>query len=68
VTIDRHTPVSDLPELLRPEEAAAWLDCGKGTIYERARKQPDFAVRIGRLLRVRRTALAAMAGRDGVSA
>jgi len=63
--ITRHTPVAELPALLRPEEAAAWLNTGLTTVYELARRNPDFAVRLGRLLRVRRDALAKLAGLNG---
>ena len=55
--IDRQTPLDLLPELLRVGEAAQWLDCSEGTIYEIARQRPDFAVRLGRLLRIKRSAL-----------
>ena len=62
--IDRNTPLDELPELLRVDEAARWLDCSRGTIYEQARRRPDFGVRLGRLLRLRRAVLAEMAGSD----
>lgn len=58
MTITRHTPLADLPELLRVEEAAAWLDIGKGLAYELARRGDLPSVRLGRLLRVRRDGLA----------
>jgi len=67
VTIDRHTPIDQLPELLRVDEAAQWLDCSRGTIYELARQHEDAAARVGRLLRIRRDWLASLAGRNGNS-
>jgi len=62
VTIGRSTPVNDLPELLRPAEAAAFLNCSLGLLYELARRDPDLGVRLGRLLRIRRSKLAQLAG------
>lgn len=60
--IDRTTPVEQWPSLLRPEEAAAVLDCSKGLIYEMCRRHQLPSVRLGRLLRIPREALAAMVG------
>jgi excisionase family DNA binding protein len=57
--ITRHSPIESLPELLRPEEAAAWADCSRGVIYELARTNRLASVRIGRLLRIPRSALEA---------
>jgi excisionase family DNA binding protein len=58
--IHRHTPVADLPELLRPEEAAAVLRCGRGLVYELAARGDLPSVRLGRLLRIPRAAVAAL--------
>ncbi len=57
MTITRTTPITDLPELLRVEEVAAWADVGKGTAYEAVRSGSLPSVRIGRLVRVPRAAL-----------
>lgn len=56
--IDRYTPLVDLPELLRVEEAAAYLDCGRGIVYELAKIGELPSVRLGRLLRISRDGLA----------
>lgn len=56
--IDRHTPLGDLPELLRIEEAATWLGISRNTAYELARSGDLPAVRLGRLVRVSRAGLA----------
>ena len=56
--INRHTPLADLPELLRVEEAAAWLDVGRGIIYDLTKRGEFRGVRIGRLLRIPREGLA----------
>ncbi len=58
--ITRFTKLVDLPELLRVEEAAAYLDCGRGVIYEMLRSGALPGVRLGRLLRIHRDALAAL--------
>ena len=55
--ISRRTPIGELPELLRVEEAAAWLDTSKGLVYEMARRGDLPCVRLGRLLRIRRDEL-----------
>jgi excisionase family DNA binding protein len=62
--VTRLTPVDDLPELLRAEEAAAWLGCGVGTVYELIRRAELAHVRLGRLVRVPRAALAELAGHE----
>lgn len=67
MTIDRTTPVEQWPSLLRPEEAATLLDCSKGLIYEMCRRNQLPSVRLGRLLRIPREALATMAGREIVN-
>lgn len=60
MTITRLTPVADLPELLRVEECAAWLDVSRGVVYELARRGDLGSVRLGRLLRNKRESLAAI--------
>jgi excisionase family DNA binding protein len=62
MTISRTTPVDQLASLVTVSEAAVWLGVGRGVVYEMARRDPAFATRIGRLVRVRRAALAALAG------
>jgi excisionase family DNA binding protein len=62
VTIDRTTAIDDLPQLLRIDEAAAWLGCSTGVVREMARQESAASVRIGRLVRVRRSWLATLAG------
>jgi len=56
--ITRRTPFADLPELLRVEEAAAFLGIGKTLAYAMARRGELPTVRLGRLLRVTRDGLA----------
>lgn len=57
MTITRFTPLADLPELLRPEEAAAYLGVSKGLAYELARRGDLPSVKLGRLLRIKREGL-----------
>jgi excisionase family DNA binding protein len=59
VTVNRSTPIADLPELLRAEEAAAWLGISKGTLYELIRRGDIPHISIGRLVRIPRAALVA---------
>ena len=57
--VDRYTPISDLPELLRVEEAAAVLDVSKWLVYELIRRGDLPSVKLGRIVRIPRTALQA---------
>jgi excisionase family DNA binding protein len=52
--ITRQTPLADLPELLRVEEAATYLGISRGLAYALAKQGKLPSVRLGRLLRVRR--------------
>ena len=61
MTITRTTPVANLPELLRVEEAAVWLDVSRGAVYELARNGGLGSVKLGRLLRITRDSLASKA-------
>ena len=62
--ITRTTPAEALPELLFVSEAAVWLGIGKTLCYELVKTGQLPSVRLGRLVRVRRDALIAMA-KDG---
>jgi excisionase family DNA binding protein len=62
MTVTRLTPINELPELLRVEEAALYLGTSKGLIYELARRGELPSVRLGRLLRIRRDGLDALKG------
>jgi excisionase family DNA binding protein len=55
--VTRTTPLADLPELLRAEEAGAWLGVSKGLVYAMAARGDLQSVRLGRLLRIRRDGL-----------
>lgn len=61
LVINRHTPLSDLPELLRVPEVAAWMDANVSTVYGAIASGALPHVRLGRLVRVPRTALQAWA-------
>ena len=61
--ITRQTPLNELPELLRVEEAAAYLGIGRGLAYELARQGTLPSVRLGRLLRIKRDGLEAAVAR-----
>jgi excisionase family DNA binding protein len=56
--VTRHTPLAELPDPLRVEEVAAKLDCSAGVVYAMARSGELASVRLGRLLRIPRAALA----------
>ena len=61
--ITRQTPLNELPELLRVEEAAAYLGIGRGLVYELARQGTLPSVRLGRLLWIKRDGLEAAVAR-----
>lgn len=58
VEITRHTPLEELPEMCRVSEVAQWLDCSEGVLYEMIRQNEIVSVRLGRLVRIPRSALA----------
>ena len=55
--IDRFTKYDDLPELLRVEEYAAFLGIGRGLAYAMVHKGTVESIKLGRLVRVRRSSL-----------
>lgn len=67
--IARATRVSDLPEFLTVDEFADYMQIGRGLAYELARSDSRLrAVRLGRLLRISREAITALANDEVVSA
>jgi excisionase family DNA binding protein len=60
--LTRVTPASQLPELLRIDECAAWLDCGSATVRGMVQRGELPSIRLGRLLRIPRAGLLAMVG------
>jgi len=62
VTVTRTTPLADLPEFMRIEEAAEIFDCSKGILYEMCRTGAIESVRVGRLLRIPRRAILSLKG------
>jgi excisionase family DNA binding protein len=58
--VTRFTPGNELPELLRVEEAAVWLNIGRGLAYELARNGTLPAIKLGRLTRITRDGLLAI--------
>ena len=61
--VTRFTKFDDLPEILVVPEAAAWLSCSTGKVYEAIRSGDIEAVRIGRLVRISKSELATKTGR-----
>ncbi len=57
VKIDRQTPFSDLPELLRPKEATEWLNLGRNAIYEAVKSGELPHRRIGGCIFIPKSAL-----------
>jgi excisionase family DNA binding protein len=67
VVITRHTPLDQLPELLDASEVSTWLGIGRGKTYDLIRRGELPAVRFGRLVRIPRSALAAMVETQAVA-
>ena len=57
MTITRSTPVSELPEFLKVEEFAELMNCSRGLAYTMATSGQIASVRLGRLLRIPRSAI-----------
>jgi excisionase family DNA binding protein len=57
----RSTPIADLPEFLTIPQAAWYLGISSGLCYEMAKSETLRTCRLGRLLRVPRSALEALA-------
>jgi excisionase family DNA binding protein len=55
--ITRPVSLDDLPELCRVEEVAQYYRCSKGMIYEMVKRGDLPVVRLGRLVRIRRSSL-----------
>jgi excisionase family DNA binding protein len=51
------TRLDDLPDLMRVEQAAAYLGISRGLVYELVKKGESQAVKYGRLVRIRRDGL-----------
>ena len=64
MTIDRTTPLEDLPELVSAAEAAAWLSVSEWLVFEACKRGALEHARLGRRILIRRSALAALAGRE----
>ena len=57
-SVTPHTPVEDLPDLCDVPDTAGKLGCSEGVVREMARKGQLEAVRLGRLVRIRRSSIA----------
>jgi excisionase family DNA binding protein len=53
----RRRQLSELPELVTPEEARAFLRVSRNVMYELIRSQRIASIRLGRSIRIPRTAL-----------
>jgi excisionase family DNA binding protein len=65
VTISRRTPLLQVPELLRAEEAASCLVISRTLAYQLVQRGDLPTVRFGRLLRVRRDRLLGVVAETG---
>ena len=57
LAISRTTPIEELPQLVRVDEAAAWLGISRGLVFELCRRGDLKSIRLGRLVRISREAL-----------
>jgi excisionase family DNA binding protein len=56
-TLDRRTPVEDLPEFLSPEEFRRYLGLGRSTVYDLLRRNELPHKRFGRVIKIPKSAL-----------
>ena len=56
-TIDRRTPIADLPEFLSPEEFKDFVGISRSTVYDLLRREEIPHVKFGRLIRIPKSAL-----------
>jgi excisionase family DNA binding protein len=54
------TPIEHLPDLCRVPDAARKLDVSAGVVRDMARRGQLESVKLGRLVRIRRTSIAAL--------
>jgi excisionase family DNA binding protein len=62
VVITRDTKFDQLPEYLTPEELGSYLGLGRGTAYDLLRRGEIPSIRLGRLIRVPKSALTTNTG------
>lgn len=62
--ITRWTAMADLPEFLHVGEAAVYLDVHRSVVYDAVRRGMLASIRVGRLIRIPREALAVLVDRD----
>jgi excisionase family DNA binding protein len=60
-SVSRATKLDDMPELITIEELAIWLGVGRNTAYALVARGEIKSIRLGRLLRVAKSALAELA-------
>ena len=56
-TISRSQPVETLPEFLTPQEFRQYVGIGRATLYELLRREEIPHIRLGRLIRIRKSVL-----------
>jgi len=57
MAISRAQPLESLPEFLTPEEFGAYMELGRGTVYELLRRAEIPHRRFGRLIRIHKSVL-----------
>lgn len=56
-TIDRETPIAELPEFLSPEEFRTYLGLSRSTVYDLLQRDEIPHRRFGRCIRIPKSAL-----------
>jgi excisionase family DNA binding protein len=56
-TINRHTPIEALPDMLSPEEFRAYAGIGRSTMYDLLRRGDIPHLKLGRCIRIPKSAL-----------
>ena len=60
--IDRRTPFEDLPEFLSPDEFRGYTGIGRSTVYDLLQRREIPHVKLGRIIRIPKSALQVDAG------
>jgi excisionase family DNA binding protein len=65
--LERAVPYEQLPEFLTPEEFRSYMGLGRNTVYDLLRRNEVTHVRLGRTIRIPKTALQSMRQQDTVA-
>jgi excisionase family DNA binding protein len=65
--LERALPFEQLPEFLTPDEFRSYMGLGRNTVYDLLRRNEVPHVRLGRTIRIPKTALQSLRQQDAVA-